>query len=100
MKQIFWTALAAALVAVAWGCSSDDDKGQSSSSSSGGDEHTSPFPSCQAILTACHPLDVGEGPIHDCHELAHDDGTEEKCAAKKAECLTTCSPKADAGDAG
>jgi hypothetical protein len=95
-KKIFGAALAAVLVAVAWGCSSDDD--QKPSSSSGGD-HTSPYPSCQAILDACHPLDVGEGPIHDCHELAHEEGTEQTCAAKKAECLTTCS-KPDAGDAG
>jgi hypothetical protein len=97
-KKILGTAFAAVLVAVAWGCSSDDDHDHSSSSS-GGAEHTSPYPSCQAILDACHPLDVGEGPIHDCHELAHETGTEQTCAAKKAECLTTCS-KPDAGDAG
>lgn len=42
-----------------------------------------PFPSCQAIIDACHPADIGEGPAHDCHEVAHDDGAEEKCAAKR-----------------
>ncbi|MFO0739779.1 MAG: hypothetical protein U0270_28025 [Labilithrix sp.] len=100
MKRV-GVVLVAAAVAAVWGCSSDDDKpatssSSSSSSSSGESEHTSPYPSCQAIIEACHPLDVGDGPIHDCHELGHDEGTEATCAAKKAECLATCV----AGDAG
>lgn len=99
MKRV-GVVLVAAAVAAAWGCSSDDDKpassSSSSSSSSGESEHSSPYPSCQAIIDACHPLDVGDGPIHDCHEVAHDNGTEATCAAKKSECLATCV----AGDAG
>jgi hypothetical protein len=53
-------------------------------------------PSCAAIVEACHPLDKGTGPIHDCHEAAEAEGvTEATCAAKKTECLSTC--KADGG---
>lgn len=95
-KKLWGAATAAAFAAVIWGCSSDDD--HHSSSSSGGD-HTSPYPSCQAIIDACHPVDVGDGPQHDCHEIAHDNGTEASCAAKKAECLVTCSSVSDAGTA-
>lgn len=60
-------------------------------------EHTSPYPSCQAILSACHELDTGEGPIHDCHEVAHDATSEADCAPRKAECLATCVEPSDAG---
>lgn len=68
-------------------CSHDHDDGET---------HTSSYPSCSAILEACHPLDEGTGPIHDCHDLSHD-GTEETCAPRKAECLAVCVPKVDAG---
>ena len=84
-----------AVFALAQGCSSSDDTKSNTSSSSGENgEPTSPFPSCQAILHACHPLDVGEGAIHDCHETAHDNGTEAKCAAAKDQCLKVCVPDA------
>jgi hypothetical protein len=72
-------------------CSHDHDEGET---------HTSTYPSCAAVLDACHPLDEGTGLVHDCHNLAHD-GTEETCAPRKAECLAACVPKVDAGgDAG
>ena len=77
------------LVALTFACSSDDPKTPATPTTENG-EPTSPFPSCQAILHACHPLDVGEGAIHDCHETAHDDGTEAKCAAAKDHCLEVC----------
>jgi hypothetical protein len=100
--KLLLTASAVGLFALVYGCSRDD---KSSSSSSSGEtengEPTSPFPSCQAILHACHPLDVGEGDIHDCHETAHDNATEAKCAAAKDNCLKICVPDAGAsGDAG
>jgi hypothetical protein len=104
--KLLLTASALGLVALVYGCSSDD-KSSSSSSSSGESENgepTSPFPSCQVILHACHPLDVGEGAIHDCHETAHDNGASEaNCAAQKEHCLQVCVPDAGAsssGDAG
>lgn len=74
--------------------SSDDDHDHSTD---GG--HVSSYPSCQAIIDKCHPLDLGDpGPIHDCHELAHDATDDATCAAKKAECEKTCVPgAADSG---
>lgn len=92
ITKIFATTFIAAL-AVAWGCSSDPSDHHGSSSG-----EPSPFPSCQAILDACHPADTGEGPANACHELVHDDGTEEKCAPKKVECEATC--RAILADAG
>lgn len=76
-------------------CGHDDD--DHSHSPTGG--HTSQFASCQAIIDACHPKDVGEGAAHDCHDFAHAPAANEaSCAAKKTECLATCNA-ADAGAA-
>jgi len=63
--------------------------------------HTSPYPSCNAIVMACHKYDVGEGPIHDCHEVGHAATSDEPCVAQKAACLALCVDEAGAGsDAG
>jgi hypothetical protein len=72
---------------------SSNEASTTSSSSSRGGRHLSPYPSCQAIIDACHPYDVGEGPIHDCHDLASN-GPEAACAPKKDECVATCKPDA------
>ena len=46
---------------------------------------------CGRIIDACHELDEGSGPIHDCHEDAEaDDATEETCADREDECLALC----------
>lgn len=46
---------------------------------------------CGRILDACHDIDPGSGPIHECHEAAEADGvTEEICADREDECLTAC----------
>jgi hypothetical protein len=74
------------VTALAWACSEDHEHGGTMTG------HTSEFPSCQAIIDACHPLDVGDGPIHDCHDVASA-GPEASCAAKKTECLATCTKK-------
>ena len=104
MKLEVLGALAFSLVVMAACSDHHDDDGHDDgdghhSSSSGASGHTSEFPSCQAIIDACHPADVGEGPAHDCHEIAHDNGTEDKGAAKKQECIVTCQTVtgADAG---
>src|SRR5689334_15408794 len=47
-------------------CSSDETAPSPAPAATG---HASPYPACNAIIQACHPLDVGEGPIHDCHDL-------------------------------
>lgn len=85
MTKLIPFAAALAAVALLLACHDDDEHGHSNTTT-----HTSDFPSCQAIIDACHPLDVGEGPIHDCHDVAHDATSDQACAAKKAECLKTC----------
>ena len=90
--------LAASLAAVAcvYACSDDHDHDHDHGASSGG--HTSPYPSCNAITQACHPVDVGEGEIHDCHDLGHAAKSDSDCAPKKDRCLEVCN--AAAADAG
>lgn len=83
-KTILAFASVAALTLL-FACHDDDDHSHSDTTA-----HTSEFPSCQAIVDACHPLDVGAGPIHDCHDVGHDATSDAPCAAKKAECLKTC----------
>lgn len=61
----------------------------------------SAFASCQAIIDSCHEVDVGEGPVSACHDVAHEDvATEEKCAAKKTECVAVCKAALVAMDGG
>ncbi|MBZ0119130.1 MAG: hypothetical protein K8H88_19195, partial [Sandaracinaceae bacterium] len=49
------------------------------------------FPqSCQDIIDACHEVDPGTGPIHDCHETAHDVGTAAACDPIAANCVAMC----------
>lgn len=100
--RLLLTASAFGLFALVYGCSSDSKSSSSSSGERENGEPTSPFTSCQVILHACHPLDVGEGDIHDCHETAHDNGASEaNCASAKDRCLKVCVPDAGAsGDAG
>lgn len=94
MKCAF-VVLFASVSFAAVGCSSEHDHGADAGA------HTSAFASCQAIIDACHEVDVGEGPASACHDVAHDEGaTEEKCAAKKAECTVTCKAAAVPTDGG
>jgi hypothetical protein len=51
-------------------------------------------------------FDVGEGEIHECHEIGHDSTSDAPCAAAKDKCLALCVDEAgadahdaDAGDA-
>lgn len=94
MKNINRFALFALLAA---GCSSSDDK-QTSSSSSGYTDHSSPYPTCDQIIKACHPYDIGEGTIHDCHDQGHEAKSDADCTPVKDLCLSTCA--AAAADAG
>jgi len=69
------------------------------------DARTASRPSCDALFIACHDADPGSGPIHDCHELGHDESsTEATCAAEVTRCTMLCEAAAavDAGpfDAG
>lgn len=60
--------------------------------------HLTGAPSCDAIITACHPFDMGTGELAECHELAHDSGVEATCAPERERCVALC--EAAAGDAG
>jgi len=69
-------------------CGSDDEEHE---------EHQQPA-ECVPITEACHDVDTGEpGPIHDCHETAHD-GTAADCQAVASSCISLCEAAlADAG---
>jgi hypothetical protein len=48
-----------------------------------------PDPRCAALGELCHPVDDETGPLHDCHELGHEnDG--EKCATLFHDCSLLC----------
>ncbi len=79
----FIVAVAPALVA-SGGCSS------TTATSDAGADTGAAFPSCKAIIDACHPVDTGEGPGRDCHDIGHAGKSEEECAPKKAACVATC----------
>jgi hypothetical protein len=103
MKKIITVAATLATMAGLYACSSHTEDGHTHNvptDEAGG--HTSPYPSCNAITQACHKFDVGEGAIHDCHDLAHAATSDEPCAAKKVGCLAICVEEAgaDGGDAG
>jgi len=85
-----------ACLAGALGCSSSDDK--KPSSSSGYTDHTSPYPTCNAIIQWCHPYDVGEGEIHNCHDQGHEAKSDADCIPVKQHCFDAC--QAGAQDAG
>ena len=87
--------LAAATIATAAGCTSSDGHDHSSS---GG--HSSEYPSCDAIIKACHLYDIGPGPVHDCHDVGHAAKSDADCAPKKDACLKTCNDAAMASDGG
>lgn len=92
-KASIW--LAALLAAgCVYACSSHDDDGHAHGADAG---HESQYPTCRIIMDACHELDTGDGPIHDCHEVAHGATSDDPCVAKKDECLKTCVAPADGG---
>ncbi|MBK6697382.1 MAG: hypothetical protein IPG50_35105 [Myxococcales bacterium] len=88
IRTLSVSSLLALLVPLTSACHSDDDH-----------SHTSTFASCTAIIDACHPVDVGAGAIHDCHEAAHNATKEDDCAPKKATCVALCAAAGDGGAA-
>jgi hypothetical protein len=83
--------LAAALALATPGCKSDEDSNPYPHG------HTSPYPTCDAIIKACHTVDLGEGKPSECHGLGHDATKDEDCQPKKDECLKACAEAAEAG---
>src|SRR5688572_16714861 len=66
-------------IAAAVGCSSSDDEtGQ-----------TALPADCKAIVDACHPVDVGTGAIHVCHETGNK-GDGASCTSQKQSCVDMC----------
>ncbi len=53
---------------------------------------------CADIVDACHDVDPGSGPLHDCHETAHE-GVEATCQPIRESCVMQCmaAPPVDAG---
>lgn len=94
-RAVICAATVAAFLGV-FACSSHTDDHEHTDGGTGG--HVSPYAACQTIIDACHEYDIGEGPVHDCHDLAHDAKSEADCTPKKDSCLATC--KAAATDAG
>jgi hypothetical protein len=90
MKSILIGAAMFAVVASVYACSDHDDEHEHVVPTDEAGGHTSPYPSCNAITKACHAFDVGEGPIHDCHEVGHEATSDEPCAAVKTKCLALC----------
>ena len=53
---------------------------------------------CEEITEACHAVDPGSGPIHDCHEYSEEMGrTAAECRAMSASCLAICVADGGAG---
>jgi hypothetical protein len=44
---------------------------------------------CADIIAACHDVDPGSGPLHDCHEIGHDE-VESACAPERDRCVMLC----------
>lgn len=92
-------ALVLSAAAGAWVGCDDHDHDDGHSHEDGGSSHTSPYPSCQAITSACHEVDVGDGPIHDCHDKAHAAKSDSDCAPIKDNCVQICQAAAADGGA-
>ncbi|MFO0626849.1 MAG: hypothetical protein U0325_14650 [Polyangiales bacterium] len=50
---------------------------------------------CEGLSGVCHDVDPGSGPLHDCHEGAHDRNAT-WCAANAARCRQLCTEARDA----
>ncbi len=89
-------------------CSSDPEPAPATTPDSGADTALSEtgaevgasdagLSACNRIITKCHDVDPGSGPLHDCHELGH--ATDEaQCEPKVDECVALCeAANADGG---
>lgn len=54
---------------------------------------------CEEIAELCHPVDSGDGPIHDCHLMA-ETGNAANCAAEFDDCMALCQAAHDALEGG
>lgn len=95
-SRLFAAVALLALAATAH-CSSSEDPPPTD-----GGLHSSPYPSCDAIIKACFAKDLGEGRVSECHGLGHNARSDAPCAAEKDSCIAACDeavlPVDDAGD--
>jgi hypothetical protein len=98
--KLLGLALTMTAATFAWtGCDDDHDHDDGSHGHTDGG-HGSPYPSCAAITGACHEVDIGDGPIHECHDKAHGADSDSVCAPLKDNCLKICGDaRADGGTA-
>jgi hypothetical protein len=95
MRQVIVLATrAVALVAIAGAgviaCESSDDGHTTHVEEEHVDYCTLPM-SCRAIVDVCHDKDDGtNAEIHECHETAHDKGTDDACKAVQTDCIAKC----------
>ncbi|MBK7585786.1 MAG: hypothetical protein IPI67_37065 [Myxococcales bacterium] len=74
-----------------WACSSDEAAAHS---------HQTPD-ECVPIIEACHLIDDGTaGPVHDCHENAHEVWSAAQCTANGAQCIALCEAATPDGGTG
>ena len=64
--------------------------------SCGGDDDKRPA-ECEEITEACHKVDQGTGPIHECHESSEATWTKDECVMNSAMCLAVCASASDGG---
>jgi hypothetical protein len=69
------------------------DRGSATDAPAATDAQADP---CVGLGEYCHDVDPGSGPIHDCHEGAHD-STPVWCAANAVRCRQLCTEARDAG---
>ena len=50
---------------------------------------------CEEIAELCHPVDDGDGPLHDCH-VGAEAGDAEMCAASHDDCFALCTAAREA----
>gem|GEM_PF-6126959 len=85
------------------GCGDDDDDtaGTGGAPAHGGDANggADGAAKCEEIAHLCHPVDDGDGPLHECHEQS-EVGDAATCAEIYDSCLAQCQAAHDAAAGG
>jgi hypothetical protein len=88
------------------GCGDDDDApsdggggsvAQGGQTASGGASDGAQ--KCEEIAELCHPVDPGDGPLHECHEQS-EVGNASKCLEIYDSCIAQCQAAHDAAQGG
>jgi hypothetical protein len=87
------------------GCGDDDDDnaGGGGTKAQGGETHggggADGAAKCEEIAHLCHPVDDGDGPLHECHEQS-EVGDSAKCEEIYDSCIAQCQAAHDAAEGG